>query len=182
MEDLKILEIDDSYFECKSIIEFTSLIKILFKLSQKQKYLENKIDLVNSRVDEKENRLSNLEIQIKGESQSDDKKIIKSFESSPKITEKISPQKTEKFESSSKDINSSNKLNEENEEKDIKEKENEGEQKEEKKGENDEKDTGEEKKEKSEEKEKEEKAEKEEKEKNAEKDEKERRKKLIIMH
>ena len=44
MDDIKILEIEDSSFESKSLIEFTSLIKFLFKLSQRQKYLENKID------------------------------------------------------------------------------------------------------------------------------------------
>ena len=113
----QILEIDDTYFECKSIIEFTSLIKILFKLSQRQKHLEDKIDFVNKRVDEKEKRLSNLEIQIKGQSQSGDKEIIKTFETSPKVTEKKTPQKKDKYESSSKDINKQNILSDEDEDK-----------------------------------------------------------------
>ena len=42
MDDIKILEIDDTSYECRSLIEFSSLIKILFKLSEKQKYLEKK--------------------------------------------------------------------------------------------------------------------------------------------
>ena len=200
----QILEIDDTYFECKSIIEFTSLIKILFKLSQRQKHLEDKIDFVNKRVDEKEKRLSNLEIQIKGQSQSEDKKIIQPFDSSPKVIEKKTPLKNEKYESSSKNINKQNILSDEDEDKyeekdeekdnekneeeeereDKKEEEKEKkEEKEEKKGkdENEEKEEKEEKKEEKEEKEeregKEEKEQKEEeKEQNIEKEEKEEKK------
>ena len=104
MEDFKILEIDGTSYECQSLIEFnfTSLIKLLYKLAEKQKKLENKIDLVNTRVDEKENRLSNLEIQIKGESKSEDNKIIQSFQSSPNVTEKKTPKNLEKFDFLSK--------------------------------------------------------------------------------
>ena len=103
MDKIKILEIDDTSYECSSIIEFTSLIKILFKLSEKQKYLENKIDLINNRVDEKENRLNNLEIQVTGESKSEDLKIVKSIQNVGNTTnQKISPKPS--FEHSSKDI------------------------------------------------------------------------------
>ena len=103
MDDIKILEIEDSSFESKSLIEFTSLIKFLFKLSQRQKYLENKISLVNERVDEKENRLNNLEIQVLGESKSEDQKIIQSFQSISKISEKRPIDKFDKIDIFSKD-------------------------------------------------------------------------------
>ena len=103
MDDIKILEIEDSSFESKSLIEFTSLIKFLFKLSQRQKYLDNKISLVNERVDEKENRLNNLEIQVFGESKSEDQKIIQSFQSISKISEKRPIDKFDKIDIFSKD-------------------------------------------------------------------------------
>ena len=103
MDDIKILEIEDSSFESKSLIEFTSLIKFLFKLSQRQKYLDNKISLVNERVDEKENRLNNLEIQVFGESKSEDQKIIQSFQSISKISEKRPIDKFDKIDLFSKD-------------------------------------------------------------------------------
>ena len=103
MDDIKILEIEDTSFESKSLIEFTSLIKFLFKLSQRQKYLDNKINLVNERVDEKENRLNNLEIQVFGESKSEDQKVIQSFQSISKISEKKPVDKFEKLDLLSKD-------------------------------------------------------------------------------
>ena len=136
MEDFKIIEIDGTSYKCESIIElnFTSLIKLLYKLAEKQKKLENKIDLVNNRVDEKENRLSNLEIQIKGESKSEDNKIIQSFQSSPKISEKKIPKNIEKFDISSKQ----NSVDDENDEKVEKDEKDEKDKKDEK-GEKDEK-------------------------------------------
>ena len=112
-----MLKIDDSSFECKSIIEFTSLIKILFKLSERQKYLEDKIDLVNNRIDDKEKRLNNLEIKVEGESKSEDLKIIQAFQYTPKTTEKKSSGKAEKYERTSSH-NSLDDKKEEDEEKD----------------------------------------------------------------
>ena len=104
MEDIKILEIDDTSYECKSLIEFSSLINILFKLSEKQKNIENKLDLINSRVDEKENRLNNLEIQVMGESKSEDHKVVKSLGYITKITNQKNSPKAEKFDNSSNEI------------------------------------------------------------------------------
>ena len=119
MEHYKILKIDDSSFECKSIIEFTSLIKILFKLSERQKYLENQIELINNRVDDKEKRLNNIEIKVEGESKSEDLKIIQAFQYSPKTIEKKSSEK-EKFEPHSSE-NSLDDKEEEDEKKEEKE-------------------------------------------------------------
>ena len=97
MSEIKILKLDDISYECKSLIEFTSLIKFLYNLAEKQKYLEKKIDLVNNRVDDKENRLSDLEIQIKGESKSEDQKIIQSFQQYSNTIDKHPSQKTNKM-------------------------------------------------------------------------------------
>ena len=127
MEHHKILEIDDSSFECKSIIEFTSLIKILFKLSERQKYLEDKIYLVNNRIDDKEKRLNNLEIKVEGESKSEDLKIIQAFQYTPKTTEKKSSEKAEKFDRHSSE-NSLDDKKEEDEEKEEREDKNEKEE------------------------------------------------------
>ena len=104
MEEIKILKIDDVSYECKSLIEFTSLINILFKLSEKQKYIENKLDLINNRVDEKENRLNNLEIQVMGESKSEDLKIVKSLNDLPSITNQKFVPKNENYDYSSQEI------------------------------------------------------------------------------
>ena len=104
MEEIKILKIDDVSYECKSLIEFTSLINILFKLSEKQKYIENKLDLINNRVDEKENRLNNLEIQVTGESKSEDLKIVKSLNDLPSITNQKFVPKNENYDYSSQEI------------------------------------------------------------------------------
>ena len=115
MEDIKILELNGTSYECESLFEFkfSSLIKLLYELTKNQKNLEKKIDLVNRRVDEKENRLSKLEVQITGESKSEDNKIIQSFLSSPKVTEKKTPINVEKFDISSKQNSIENEKDEE---------------------------------------------------------------------
>lgn len=97
MSDIKILKLDDISYECKSLIEFTSLIKFLYNLAEKHKYLEKKIDFVNNRVDDKENRLSDLEIQIKGESKSEAQKIIQSFQQYSNTIDKHPSKKVDKM-------------------------------------------------------------------------------------
>ena len=47
MEDIKLLQIDDISFECQSIIQFSSLIKILYKLNEKEKTLKQQINKLN---------------------------------------------------------------------------------------------------------------------------------------
>ena len=92
MEDIKLLQIDDISFECQSIIQFSSLIKILYKLNEKEKTLEQKIDQINQAMNEKELRIKNLEL-----------KMGQSFISSANATQNII--KSEKVESSPKKIN-----------------------------------------------------------------------------
>ena len=103
MEDIKLLQIDDISFECQSIIQFSSLIKILYKLNEKEKTLEQKIDQINQAMNEKELRIKNLELKIDEQPKFDELKIGQSFISSPNATQNII--KSEKFEFSPKKIN-----------------------------------------------------------------------------
>ena len=100
MEEIKILSIDDISFECQSIIDFSSLIKILFKLNEKEKSLEQKIEIINQTINEKEIRIKNLEQKLEEQPKFDELKIGQSFMSSPNVTQNII--KSEKYESSLK--------------------------------------------------------------------------------
>ena len=102
MEEIKILEIDDTSFESQSLIQFSSLIKFLFKLNSKQKYLEQKINILNNSINEKENRIKNLESKLEEQPKFEELKIGQSFMSTPNITQNII--KSEKFDSSPNEI------------------------------------------------------------------------------
>ena len=102
MEEIKILEIDDTSFESQSLIQFSSLIKFLFKLNSKQKSLEQKINILNNSINEKENRIKNLESKLEEQPKFEELKIGQSFMSTPNITQNII--KSEKFDSSPNEI------------------------------------------------------------------------------
>ena len=102
MEEIKILEIDDTSFESQSLIQFSALIKFLFKLNSKQKYLEQKINILNNSINEKENRIKNLELKLEEQPKFEELKIGQSFMSTPNITQNII--KSEKFDSSPNEI------------------------------------------------------------------------------
>ena len=116
MEEIKILEIDDTSFECQSLIQFSSLIKLLYKLNQKEKSLEQKVNTINQVLIEKEKRIKNLELKFERQSKFDELKKPQSFISSPI--------KQENYESSSKYINKQSKDIEEKKETDKKEEKN----------------------------------------------------------
>ena len=116
MEEIKILEIDDTSFECQSLIQFSSLIKLLYKLNQKEKSLEQKVNTINQVLIEKEKRIKNLELKFERQSKFDELKKPQSFISSPI--------KQENYESSSKYINKQSKDIEEKKEADKKEEKN----------------------------------------------------------
>ena len=40
MEEIKTLQVDDTSFECQTLIQFSSLIKLLYKLNEKERTLE----------------------------------------------------------------------------------------------------------------------------------------------
>ena len=104
MEEIKTLQVDDTSFECQTLIQFSSLIKLLYKLNEKEKTLEQKIDNINQTINEKEIRIKNLEIKLdEQQPKLDEIKMGQSFTSSPNITQNII--KSEKYESSPRDMN-----------------------------------------------------------------------------
>ena len=103
MEEIKSLQIEDTSFECQSLIQFSSLIKLLYKLNEKDKILEQKIDIINQTLNEKEQRIKNLENKLEEQPKFDDMKMGQSFISSPNVTQQII--KSEKYESSPREIN-----------------------------------------------------------------------------
>ena len=116
MEEIKTLQIEDTSFECQSLIQFSSLIKILYKLNEKEKSLEQKIDIINQTINEKEIRIKNLENKLEEQPKFDELKIGQSFISSPNATQHII--KSERYESSPKEINKQSSDIEEKKEKD----------------------------------------------------------------
>ena len=60
------IELNDIKYEVKSLIEFSSLAKLLLDLSKRQKDMEQNILLINSLINDKDNRLLNLEKKVLG--------------------------------------------------------------------------------------------------------------------
>ena len=80
MEETNI-EVNEVKYEVKSLIEFSSLAKLLFDLSKRQKDMEQNLILIKTSMNEKDERLSNLEKKI----QEQDKNDINELQG-PKIT------------------------------------------------------------------------------------------------
>ena len=72
--ELQNIEFNGMEYEVKGLIEFSSLARLLFELAKRQKELENKFEYINDSVLDKDQRLSDLEIKINGESRSYQKK------------------------------------------------------------------------------------------------------------
>ena len=70
-----IIELEGIEFKCFSLIEYSSLIELLKLLSKKCKNLEQKMNILDGRMVEKDKRISELEIMLKGSSQSNDDKF-----------------------------------------------------------------------------------------------------------
>ena len=102
MEEIKILKVDDTSFECQTLIQFSSLIKLLYKLNEKEKSLEQKIDIINQTINEKEIRIKNLEKKLEEQPKFDELKIGQSLNFSPNNTQNII--NPENYESPQKDI------------------------------------------------------------------------------
>ena len=80
MEETNI-EVNEVKYEVKSLIEFSSLAKLLFDLSKRQKDMEQNIILIKTSMNEKDERLSNLEKKIEEQDKNDINKL-----QGPKIT------------------------------------------------------------------------------------------------
>ena len=98
------IELNDIKYEVKSLIEFSSLAKLLLDLSKRQKDMEQNILLINSLVNDKDNRLLNLEKKVLGNIQQE--KNISGSNKNPVIT------KNEiNFESQNREKNFGNQKN-----------------------------------------------------------------------
>ena len=73
--EVENIEFNNVEYEVKSLIEFSSLARLLFDLAKRQKELENKYEYINDSVQDKDQRISDLELKINGESRSYKKKF-----------------------------------------------------------------------------------------------------------
>ena len=69
------IELDGIKFKCFSLIEFSSLVELLKLLAKKYKTFDDKISNLDERMIEKDKRISELEIMLKGASQSNEDKL-----------------------------------------------------------------------------------------------------------
>lgn len=56
-----IIDVDVKVFECQCLIEYISLLKLLLALNRKKKDLENKVNILDGRMIEKDKRILELE-------------------------------------------------------------------------------------------------------------------------
>ena len=120
-----VIEFEGIEFKCFSLIEYSSLIELLKLLAKKYKSVDDKISILDQRMIEKDKRISELEVMLKGVSQSTDNKfpsVIDKELEKPKEKEKI---KEKEFQNNmeiqnvteEKDFeNENNKLGDRNEE------------------------------------------------------------------
>ena len=90
------IEFNNVQYEVKGLIEFSSLARLLFDLAKRHKELESKFEYINDSVQDKDQRISDLELKINGEARTYKKKFD---------GETIS-QKSKAFESNNKTITS----------------------------------------------------------------------------
>ena len=103
--ELQNIEYNGIEYEVKGLIDFSSLARLLFDLSKRQKDLENKYEFINESVLDKDQRLSELEVKINGESKSYQKKYdgdTFSQKSKPSNYESLKPSN---YEGSNSNIN-----------------------------------------------------------------------------
>ena len=67
-QNYQTIEFNGIEYEAKSLIEFSSLTMLLFDLAKRQKELEKSYKYINESVLDKEQRVSDLEIKVLGES------------------------------------------------------------------------------------------------------------------
>ena len=72
--EIENIEVNNVEYEVKGLIEFSSLASLLYNLAKRQKELENKYEFINESVQDKDQRISDLELKINGESRSYKKK------------------------------------------------------------------------------------------------------------
>ena len=88
-----IIELEGFEFKCFSLIEYSSLVQLLKLLAKKYKDLEQKLGILDGRMLEKDKRISELEIMLKGVSQSKDDKFPSIIDTSKDQTSNKKDQK-----------------------------------------------------------------------------------------
>ena len=114
--DQKNIEFNGVEYEVKSLIEFSSLTRLLFDLAKRQKELENKYEYMNEHILDKEQRVSDLELKVIGESRPFQKKYDKdSFSNAykPSKFKNDSIKKQNYFENNISNVSNSNNSNNE---------------------------------------------------------------------
>ncbi len=118
----KNIEMNGVEYEVKSLIEFSSLARLLFDLSKRQKDIEQNIISIQNSINDKDNRLTNLENKIitqpKKEKEKEKENIISNIIKTPNVImnaiNKQIQNKENDFDSSNKALDTNNEYNESN--------------------------------------------------------------------
>ena len=116
MSSKDTIEFEGIEFKCFSLIEYTSLCQLLKLLAKKYKDLEKKMGILDGRMIEKDKRISELEVMLKGASQSKDDKFP-SIQSDPSKSQSTK-NKEEKRKEKEKMTSDDDFLNDDNDDKD----------------------------------------------------------------
>ena len=73
--EVENIEFNGMEYEVKGLIEFSSLARLLFNLAKRQKLLENKYVYISESIQDKDQRLSDLETKVLGEPKTYQKKF-----------------------------------------------------------------------------------------------------------
>ena len=118
----KNIEMNGVEYEVKSLIEFSSLARLLFDLSKRQKDIEQNIISIQNSINDKDNRLTNLENKIitqpTKEKEKEKENIISNIIKTPNVImnaiNKQIQNKENDFDSSNKALDTNNEYNESN--------------------------------------------------------------------
>ena len=91
-----VIEFEGMQFKCFSLIEYSSLIELLKLLAKKYKNVDDKINILDQRMVEKDKRISELEIMLKGVSQSTENKFPSLSDKDREKDDKVKEKEKEK--------------------------------------------------------------------------------------
>ena len=91
-----VIEFEGMQFKCFSLIEYSSLIELLKLLAKKYKNVDDKINILDQRMIEKDKRISELEIMLKGVSQSTENKFPSLSDKDKEKDDKVKEKEKEK--------------------------------------------------------------------------------------
>ena len=106
-----LIEFEGMEFKCFNLIEYSSLIQLLKLLAKKYKNFEEKLGILDARMIEKDKRISELEIMLKGTSQSKDENFPSIGDSKSETKKKTTKEKEKpKMNSNDNDYLDSNNI------------------------------------------------------------------------